>query len=575
MSQRIRLFPTLLPILTALVYGLTAIGRAIADADEGLYAHIPQQMLERGDWITPHANGVPFFGKPPLLYWMIALCYRILGTHEFAARVPSILAVVGTAWLVQRMASLAVGSRASVSATAAFAFCIGTYLFTLEVMHDILLVFFITLAIYCFLLAYKDQESPIGPVLGFFAAAAGAFLSKGLLGLVFPVAIAALYILLSRDTPPLRLRALLPGFLIFLALVSPWYVAMELENPGFLRIHFVEEQLLRFFEQREPLDYESIPLPLFWGLLPVWFFPWCVFLPAAFVMGRSDDDREWVGRTRRLAACWALLILLFFSASSRLEHYAFPLLPPLALLVGITFASENAGVRRAIRWGFVALGVLGILLLLGTLVLLIVAFGGPEMRADEAAHPDSTFNTDFAIMFEMPGEIIADLLRPAIGITFAMGIFFLAAPGFGLRQRYATAVLILTLAMVCFHFAAGHSLGVVEEIVSSKKIGRALAEIHEPGERVVILGDYESANSINFYAPARLMVCGGSAASIASGLPYSGREEMVITTDRLRTLWDSGRRVFLVGAPERMKELGLHPVHEIIHVAGRSLYSNQ
>jgi len=129
--------------------------------------------------------------------------------------------------------------------------------------------------------------------------------------------------------------------------------------------------------------------------------------------------------------------------------------------------------------------------------------------------------------------------------------------------------------MVCFHFAAGHSLGVVEEIVSSKKIGRALAEIHEPGERVVILGDYESANSINFYAPARLMVCGGSAASIASGLPYSGREEMVITTDRLRTLWDSGRRVFLVGAPERMKELGLHPVHEIIHVAGRSLYSNQ
>ena len=81
------------PVIAALaVYALTAIGRVIIDADEGVYAHIPQQMLARGDWLTPYVNGVRSLDKPPLLYWLIAACYRIFGVTEFAARIPGILA---------------------------------------------------------------------------------------------------------------------------------------------------------------------------------------------------------------------------------------------------------------------------------------------------------------------------------------------------------------------------------------------------------------------------------------------------------------------------------------------------
>jgi hypothetical protein len=271
---------------------------------------------------------------------------------------------------------------------------------------------------------------------------------------------------------------------------------------------------------------------------------------------------------------WALLILLFFSASSRLEHYAFPLIPPLALLAGLTFASREIKVRRVIRWGFGTLAALGLILLLASMVLTLLAFGALEMPLTGSSSPDRTFNTDFAIMLEMPAMTVSRLVRPAIGITCLLGFLFLVAYRYGRRERNGPALLVLTLAMVFFPIAAGHSIVLVEDVVSTKGIGRSLAEIHSPGDTVVILGDYESANSIHFYVPSRLLICGGSAASIEAGLPFSAIEELVITPERLRYLWNSPQRVFLVAVPERVRDMELQPLYEITHIAGRSLYCN-
>ncbi|MCP5109602.1 MAG: hypothetical protein GY953_02075, partial [bacterium] len=269
----------------AAVYALAATGRVILDADEGVYAHIPQQMLERGDWLTPYVNGVRSLDKPPLLYWLTAISYSLFGVNAFAAHVPGILGVVGTAWFLQRLAALAAGPVAGRYAALAFAFSVGTFLFTLEVMHDILLVLFLSAAMLCLALTYRHPT--VAAVLGFFAATTGAFLSKGLIGVAFPVGIALVYMAVTRELPPVRLRWLLWGGLLFAALAAPWHIAMEIRNPGFLEIHFFEEQILRFFNQREPMDIQSVPLPLFWLLIPVWLFPWSCFLPAAFRLPRS------------------------------------------------------------------------------------------------------------------------------------------------------------------------------------------------------------------------------------------------------------------------------------------------
>ena len=116
-----------MPLLLVLVSGTylyTATERAVLDDGDALYAHVAQQMVARGDWVTPHANGVRFLDKPPMMYWLMALSYELLGVTEFAARLPSVLALIGTVCLLYFMgrqsgepsAGLAAGSRTSTRA---------------------------------------------------------------------------------------------------------------------------------------------------------------------------------------------------------------------------------------------------------------------------------------------------------------------------------------------------------------------------------------------------------------------------------------------------------------------------
>lgn len=543
-------------LLAAAVYTLAALHRAIADADEAVYVEIPREMLARGDWLTPFVNGVRSLDKPPLLYWLIAHCYRLFGQSELAARIPTILGVCGTAWLVQRIAFRLAGARAALAASLAFAFCVGTFLFTLEVMHDILLVFFLTLAMYCFV-AMLDAPPRPGPPLGFAAAAAGAFLSKGLLGLALPAGIVATYVAVTRRLPPLRRRWLALGALLFCALALPWHIAMEARNPGFLRIYFFEEQILRFLGRRVPVDYTSVPLPLFWALLPVWLFPWSVFLPGAWLLRKHS-------RAVLIAGCWAAWLLAFFSVSSRLEHYAFPLLPPLAILAGTALADPRAG--RATAWAFKILAALAAAFALAAVLAAAVWVTGYGLQL-EGAHPERTHSSDFSILADFPAEVVLRLLPAALVVSLALSTgCFLA------RRR---PLVWLTGAMAVFHGAAGYSIRAAEEIVSSKAFGTVLARLHRPGDTVVVFGDYETANSIHFYVPVRLHVCEGAAPSLGPGLRYGDAPRLLVSRQELAEHWRSPGRVWLIVDAGRLAELNLAAAFPVAASAGRLLVSNQ
>lgn len=542
-----------LPVLpAAAVYGLTAIGRAIADADEGVYVHIPQQMLERGDWITPYVNGVRSLDKPPLLYWLIALSYTLFGQSEFAARIPSIAGVCGTTFLVQRIGELLAGPRAGTAAGLAFAFSVGTFLFTLEVMHDILLVFFLTLAIYAFAVSDSDERARPGAVLGFFAAAAGAFLAKGLLGLALPAGVIAVYAAARRRLPRVQWRWLVAGAFLFAALALPWHIAMEWRNPGFLRVHFYQEQILRFLGKREPVDYESVPLLLFWALIPVWAFPWSLFLAGARRLGRGA----------LLPACWAGLLLVFFSVSSRLEHYAFPLLPPLAILAGMRLASApglSAGERKI-------LAVLGTLLAAAALVLAFVSLTGYGLDVN-GGHPERTHARDFSILADFPPELLRRLAAVAAAVSLALSLSFFAA------RRWSVAA--LAAGMAVFAAAAAYSIRAAEPVVSSKAFGLELARQAQPEDFVAVFGDYETANSINFYAPVLLYVCEGEAPSLAPGLRYPDAPRLLIGRGELAARWRQPGRAWLIVRADRVAELGLEPAFVAAESGGRVLITNR
>ena len=518
--------------------------------------HIPQQMLARGDWLTPYVNGVRSLDKPPLLYWLIAICYRLFGVSELAARIPSILGVVGTSWLVQRMVLLAGSTRAGVAAATAFAFCTGTFLFTLEMLHDVLLVFFLTLAAYCFLLAGSRSEARLWPTLGFFVSLAGAFLSKGLIGVAFPVGICMAFSLVAWTHPPFRKSHLLLGSVVFLLLSAPWHIAMEFRNPGFLRIHFFEEQILRFLSRREPMDYQSVPLWLFWVLVPVWFLPWSPALPAV--------------RLRRItvfALCWVALVLGFFSISSRLEHYAFPLLPPLAVLAGTAFAD------RLSKWCLRLLAIVGATF--EVLGLLLIFKGQAFLEHfDGGRHPERTYDNDFAIFRSFPPEIIERLLGAAIAVCLIVGAGCLLACLFAARGKFYGALAALTVSMIAFHLTAAYSMRASEPMVSSITFGRIIAREWRAGDKVAVWGDYETANSINFYVPAPLLVCEGSAPSLGPGLQYPDAPKRKLSAGELRTAWESGGRVFLIVDATRVPLLELQPMRELAFSAGRVLLTN-
>lgn len=528
-------------ILAALIYVFSAGGRAVTDYDEGYYVQPAMHMVESGDWITPYADGVRFLEKPPLLYWVTAASFKIFGVHEFALRLPTALAVVALVWIVSRIVRM-YGTRQEVfAASLGTAFSVGTYLFTRETLHDIWLVLFLTLSVYAFLRWYRDPARPLGPALLFYGAMAGGFLCKSLVGAAFPIVIAVLFLLVSRDRPGWKALHLLPGTLLFLLLTVPWHWMAAVRNEGFLHYFFVEEQILRFLGLRELPVLWSVPLWLFWALIPLWFFPWTAFLPAAFSAIRKPEN-EHHRVLVRIALVWILVVLGFFSLSARLEHYAFPAIPALAILVaaGMKQPAQN----KAPLWGFRVLALLGVLALLFGIVAFAWMAAGSGPGIAPAAAPNRIAETDFSIMAEMPREMVESLMKPAAVTILGMAAGFGAALLFETRRRRMQALMSVAAVMMVVCAMTHWSMRLCQDLISSKKFGTAIAGEAREGDRVVVVGDYESANSLNFYEPLPVEVVAGTAYALIPGMQYPDSPKVVLSPDEFKKAWDSAERVF-------------------------------
>jgi hypothetical protein len=529
------------------------------------------QMARTGDWVTPYDNGVRFLEKPPFMYWITAISLRVFGPNEFALRLPSALGVLLLVGVVLAMARRTAGDRAACIAGVSTAFSVGTFLFTREALHDIWLVLFLAIAAFAFLEWYRNPQRPLRPALLFYAAVAGAVMTKSLVGIAFPVAIAVLFFLFARERPGWRTLHLLPGASLFLALTVPWHWLAAVRNEGFLWSFFVNEQFLRFLGRHDPPVVWSVPLPTFWALNLIWFFPWTAFVPAVCAHLRwnlSPDSRA----LAFLSLAWAAVILGFFSVSGRLEHYVFPALPALALLVGVALGKE--GENKWVRWGFRALAILGVLVLIaGIAAGLWLLATGYSPRGPSAAHTEVITETDFSIMAEMPASIQRSLLIPA-GVTILTLAF-----GFGIalwhesRGRRLWAVLCLSISMMVICGLAQWSLVLCEDLISSRKFGVTVAQQARGGDHLVVVGDYESANSISFYQPLHIEVFDGQAYSLIPGMKYPDAPRIVLPKDELNRLWQSESRVFMVVPKARLGEFQPRG-EEMLQVLDRVLARN-
>jgi len=568
---RDRLIALLPLLLAAIVYLSSTVNRAVIDYDEGYYSQAAQQMFERRDWVTPYANGVRFLEKPPLMYWLTLASFRIFGVNEFALRLPTALGVIALVWVVMLIARRASGEQTATIAGLGAAFSAGTYLFTRETLHDIWLVLFVTLAMYAFLEWYLDPRHPLRPALVFYAALAGAVMCKGLVGIAFPVGIVAVFFLLAREWPKWRTLHVLPGSLLFLLLAVPWHWLAAIRNQGFLHYFFVTEQFMRFVGKHDPPVLWSVPLLTFWALILVWFFPWTVFLPAALAEIRKPADSG-QHTLLRLALAWMGVILGFYSISGRLEHYAFPLLPALSLLAAIALSRTEED--KEIKWAFRGLAILGVVIFAAGVGLGIwFASTGHGIETAATARAGMVHETDFSILADMPAAIQWNLLKPAAVTIVSLPLGFLVALWFETHGRRMHAVMSLAAVMIVVCGMIQWSLMICEDMISSKKFALAIAHEALPGNHLVVVGDYESANSLNFYQPLRVEVLEGVAYALIPGLKYQDAPRIVLTGEEFEALWRSGERVFALMPKPRTGELKLGGA-EMLEVLDRVLVRN-
>ncbi|MBI5343445.1 MAG: glycosyltransferase family 39 protein [Deltaproteobacteria bacterium] len=304
----------------------------LLEPDEGRYAEIPREMLASGDFVTPHLNGVAYLEKPPFFYWGNALSLRLLGENEFAARgftaAASVAGILLTYWMGSALAGWRTGLfSAIVLSTSLYYYVIGR-LNTL----DMTLAISLLLAIFPAYLYLSGKRESRGYLHLSYAAAGIAFLTKGLVGMVFPAAILVSWLALSRKHREIPRGISLPGILLFLGVVLPWIFLVQRKNPDFLWFFFVHEQFLRYTTK---IHHRAAP---FWYFLPIvfgGFVPWIAFLRRIFLAAR-DAGKDFFPREDLIfLLSWVLFIFLFFSFSgSKLATYAAPIFPPLAVLFG-------------------------------------------------------------------------------------------------------------------------------------------------------------------------------------------------------------------------------------------------
>ena len=342
----------------ALALPLLALSSPLLEVDDARYAEVPRAMAASGDWVLPSLNAMPYVEKPPLWYWAAAASEKIFGPSEASARLPlmllALLGALGVWWLGSWLYDAGTG-RAAAAATASSALWIFlSHDMTLDMPVSVFLLWTTAFA----LRAMLRPEDAKWAAPAAWAAAALAFLSKGLIALLLPGLWAAALALLLPELRRGARRLISPlGLLIFLAACSPWFILMQRRRPDFLHTFFIEQHFQRYLT---PKYNRGAPWWFYFAVLPAGLLPWSV--PALAGLAKTARRPRMDVRAAALAA-WVLGVAAFFSSSSsKLATYILPAVPHACLLAAVALKEDLPS------WAKTLQRALGGILLLGAIL---------------------------------------------------------------------------------------------------------------------------------------------------------------------------------------------------------------
>jgi 4-amino-4-deoxy-L-arabinose transferase-like glycosyltransferase len=594
----------------------------LLDDVDSVYLEIAREMLRRHDFVTPYIDGIRFFDKPPLMYWLAAGSMHLFGVHDWAGRLP--LALLTLALL---LATYALGLRlfATVSPDAhpdrgglysalALATCIGPYLYTRFFIPDILIALWMTLAVHAFLIALErinstsvargtKKNSTLLPCLLFAAVTALNLLTKGLIGLVFPLGFVVVYLAMTRQFRLLARFHLIPSTLVFLAIAAPWHILAALRNPaialpaglglpahgGWAWFYLYNEHIARFLSRRIPHDYGQVPIPLFWLLAAIWIFPWTAFLPGA-IRQHIRDLR--VSEAALALLLWSGLVLAFFTVSARQEYYSLPALPALALMAGGLLArvdqrSGDAAQLRASRsalfWHkWLLIPVCGLCAAVAFFFAVTAPHTDPRIDISTLLSQGGAYNLSLGHLFDLTGRAMGLFRGPLVLVGLSMIVigpftYLLRRSG----RTYA-ANLSLAAAATCLLLCMHQGLVRFYPTLGSKGLAFAILDqqqkLPQRDDLIVIDGELTAGSTLLFYTQEPVHLVNGRVNGPWYGSFWPDAPAIFETDASLRQLWASPRRIFLLTYhPEvRMPDLSrFGEVNTLAAAGGKSILTNR
>jgi len=474
-----------------LVYGVTPIlggdGLGLVGADEPRYAQIAHEMLVRFDaaptlkdrlsaCVTPYLYGRPWLEKPALYYWRAMFIFQDFGVHDWAARLPSAtFAFIMVALIYLHMKRFRPGGH--LDAALITVSCAGIMAFARGASTDMQMAAPLAIGLLGWYAWYETNSKFWLYDIYFFTGLAT--LAKGPVAPLLAFLIIAAFAFLRREWHILRRSFWWPGVVLYFAMVLPWFIAVQHQNPTFFREFFLEHNLQRFatdrYQHNQPFWYYLVVMVL--GLMP-----WTVIAVRALIDGILTSVAEWRLRHSRAGkplptrpgdafpeflVLWSLIPVVFFSFSqSKLPGYILPAIPPITILTGdYLYRRMQQGLNRWILLGHAA--VCGAMTMAALLLPWFVVHG--------AAMP--------------PAHAIAAASLAAIGAAL---LILVVAKGFGVaRLRPATCWILVVL--VLFLFGVGPFFG-IPGINSTKRVIHLLDRSYSARPLAEQIGEHVPAN---------------------------------------------------------------------------------